>query len=59
MVGKERDELFTDYILAIEKGMIEGPSINFMKGEHLYATNDDLYGTGHPPDSIVAGAGER
>jgi hypothetical protein len=56
MVGKERDALFTDYILAIEKGMIEAPEINFMKGEHLYATNDDLYGNGHPPDSIVAGA---
>lgn len=56
MVGKQRDELFTDYILAIEKGMIEAPTIAFMKGEHLYATNDDLYGSGHPPDSIVAGA---
>jgi hypothetical protein len=27
-----------------------------MESEHKYATVDDLYGGGHPPDSIVAGA---
>jgi hypothetical protein len=56
MVGKDRDALFTDYILAIEKGEIECPFITFMEGEHKYATVDDLYGSGHPPDTIVAGA---
>jgi hypothetical protein len=56
MTGKDRDALFTDYILAIEKGEIEAPMIRFMEGEHKYATVDDLYGSGHPPDSIVAGA---
>jgi hypothetical protein len=56
MGGKDRDALFTDYILAIEKGEIEAPFISFMEGEHKYATVDDLYGSGHPPDSIVGGA---
>jgi hypothetical protein len=56
MTGKDRDALFTDYILAIEKGEIECPFITFMEGEHKYATVDDLYGSGHPPDTIVAGA---
>jgi hypothetical protein len=56
MTGRDRDSLFTDYILAIEKGEIEAPFITFMEGEHKYATVDDLYGSGHAPDSIVAGA---
>ena len=56
MVGKQRDELFTDYILAIEKGEIECPYITFMESEHKYCTVGDLYGSGHPPDTIVAGA---
>ena len=56
MVGKQRDELFTDYILSIEKGEIEAPFITFMQSEHLYCTVGDLFGSGHPPDSIVGGA---
>ena len=56
MVGKQRDELFTDYILSIEKGEIECPFITFMESEHKYCTVGDLYGSGHPPDTIVAGA---
>jgi hypothetical protein len=56
MTGSDRDQLFTDYILAIEKGEVEAPFINFMEAEHKYATVDDLYGSGHAPDTIVAGA---
>lgn len=56
MTGKDRDALFTDYVLAIEKGEIEAPFITFMEGEHKYVTVDDVYGNGHPPDTIVAGA---
>ena len=56
MTGKDRDALFTDYILAIEKGEIECPYITFMESEHKYCTVGDLYGSGHPPDTIVAGA---
>jgi hypothetical protein len=56
MTGKDRDQLFTDYILAIEKGEIECPFITFMESEHKYCTVGDLYGAGHPPDTIVAGA---
>jgi hypothetical protein len=56
MAGKERDQLFSDYILGIEKGEIEAPFITFMESEHKYCTVGDLYGSGHPPDSIVAGA---
>jgi hypothetical protein len=56
MAGRERDELFTNYVMAIEKGKIEAPKIVYMESEHKYATVDDLYGGGHPPDSVVAGA---
>ncbi len=56
MQGKERAELFSKYIMAIESGTIIAPDIRFMRDEHKYVTTDDLYGSGHPPDSFVAGS---
>lgn len=54
--GQVRTDLFSRYITAIENGEIESPLIRYCESEHKYATNDDLYGAGHPPDSFVAGA---
>ena len=56
MVGRARQEMFTDYIVAIEQGKIVCPRVKFMYNEHKYCTTKDLYGSGHPPDSVVAGA---
>ncbi|HWP59556.1 MAG TPA: hypothetical protein VNL14_16810 [Candidatus Acidoferrales bacterium] len=56
MTGRDRDDLFTAYIAAIERGEIEAPKIRYMEGEHRYCKVDDLYGSGHPPDTIVGGA---
>lgn len=54
--GQARTDLFSSYITAIENESIVSPFIKYAEGEHRYATNDDLYGAGHPPDSFVAGA---
>ncbi len=54
--GQMRADVFTKYIAAIENGSIESPAIKYCEGEHRYCTNDDLMGSGHPPDSFVAGA---
>jgi hypothetical protein len=56
LTGQTRADVFTTYIAAIENGDIESPLIRYCEAEHRYATNDDLRGAGHPPDSFVAGA---
>jgi len=56
MVGRARADLLSEYIAGIEGGSIEAPLIRFMEGEHKYASVDDVYGGGHLPDSIAAGA---
>jgi hypothetical protein len=54
--GQTRADVFTKYIAAIEDKAIESARIRYCEGEHRYCTNEDLTGTGHPPDSFVAGA---
>ena len=54
MVGRARSDLLSNYISAVERGEIESPMIEFMHGEHRYASVDDVYGSGHLPDSIAA-----
>lgn len=56
LVGQVRADVFTDYIAAMENGAIVSPKIKYCEGEHRYCTNNDLRGSGHPPDSFVAGA---
>jgi hypothetical protein len=56
LVGQTRADVFTQYIAAIEHEAIESPKIRYCEAEHRYCTNDDLKGSGHPPDSFVAGA---
>lgn len=54
--GQTRSDVFTKYIAAIEGGAIQSAAIRYCEGEHRYCTNEDLMGSGHPPDSFVAGA---
>lgn len=57
MVGRTRQDMFSDYISAIENNRIRSPRIDFMYNEHKYVTLEDLYKpSGHPPDTFVAGA---
>jgi hypothetical protein len=61
MVGKARADLLTEYIHGIEHGEIVCPDdgskeTQILKKEHKFATFDDLYGAGHLPDTISAGA---
>lgn len=56
LTGQTRSDVFTKYIAAIENKTIESAAISYCEGEHRYCTNEDLMGSGHPPDSFVAGA---
>ncbi len=56
MTGRPRSDLLSNYINAIESGDIVAPDIEFMRNEHKYASVDDVYGRGHLPDSVCAGA---
>ena len=54
MVGRARTDLFRNYIGAIERHEIVCPRIDVFYTEHLYCGEDDLFGSGHPPDTVVA-----
>jgi hypothetical protein len=56
MVGRERSNMLSRYISMVEHGELEYPMIDYLYGEHLYASVDDVYGAGHLPDTISAGA---
>lgn len=56
LAGRYRQDLFSEYINAIEQEQILSPRIEWAYDEHRYVRLDDLYGKGHPPDSFVAGA---
>ena len=54
MVGRDRVDLFRNYIAAIERHEIVCPRIDVFYTEHLYCGEDNLFGSGHPPDTVVA-----
>jgi hypothetical protein len=54
--GRARDSLFNEYVAAIENFEIKYPRIEYAWSEHRYVTIDDLFGRGHPPDSVVMGS---
>ena len=54
MAGRTREAMFNDYIAAIENKELISPMIDYTYAEHKYVTWDDLYGSGHAPDSFVA-----
>ena len=66
MVGRDRANLFSEYIADVEdgddaecQGAFSAPLIRYAYEEHLYCSRDSLYGSGHPPDSMVANAMAR
>ena len=54
LVGRVRTDLFRHDIGAIERDEIVGPRIDACYTEHLYCGEDDLFGSGHPPETVVA-----
>lgn len=54
--GRSRQDLFSNYISAIENDLIRYPRLTIPYNEHRFCTWDDLFGSGHAPDSFVAGA---
>ena len=54
LVGRVRTDLFRHDIGAIERHEIVCPRIDAFYTEHLYCGEDDLFGSGHPPDTVVA-----
>lgn len=69
MVGRQRSELLSEYIKAVENGDLEWPrddtntALQAAYSEHKYATREDIYkgskdgtGTHHLPDTVSAGA---
>ncbi len=51
-----RAKILNDYIVGIEDGSLLGPRVDSAWSDHRYVTVDDLWGSGHLPDSFVAGA---
>jgi hypothetical protein len=59
MVGQKRRELFSNYIVSVERGDFVSPFIEPLYDQHYRCSVDDLFGgseSGHPPDGVVAGA---
>lgn len=56
LVGQRRANILAEYVSALEDEAIVSPRIKWAYDEHRYATSDDLYGRGHLPDSMAAGA---
>lgn len=54
LVGRKRDALLAEYIKAIEHQEIVSPFITTIYNEHKFAGVDDVFGSGHLPDSICA-----
>jgi len=53
---KNKMNMLSEYVAAIERGDLRCPRIIWAYDEHRFATNEHLYGRLHLPDSICAGA---
>ena len=42
------------YVVGVEDGGMKAPRIDHAYGEHPYAAVDEVFGTGHLPDSVCA-----
>jgi hypothetical protein len=59
MIGRQRANLLSNYIRAVEAGDIVAPYIRYMENEHRLASVADVYQSGatlHLPDTIAAAA---
>lgn len=59
MAGRDRDDMLSEYVAAVENDKIRSPRMGSMYREHLYASVEDLYARGkdfHLPDSVCSSA---
>lgn len=54
LVGRERNDLLVDYIASVERGEIVAPMVSLAYDEHRYATNDEVFGKEHLPDTVCS-----
>ena len=54
MTCRQRRDLFISYIAALERHELKLPRLEPFYREHKYCRVDDLFGKGHPPDTVVA-----
>jgi hypothetical protein len=54
MAGSNRSRMFIDYETCVDKSELQLPRFESLVASHKYVLKNDLYGTGHPPDEIVA-----
>jgi hypothetical protein len=59
MVGRERDDLLSEYVAAVERGRVKAPKIISSFTSHLYCTVEDLYMhreyyASHLPDDVCS-----
>lgn len=57
MGGRQRDEMLTEYIAAVERGDLIAPRIESAYTAHKYASVEDVYGGGkttHLPDEVCS-----
>ena len=54
MSARQRRDLFISYIAALERHELKLPRLDPFYREHKYCRVDDLFGNGHPPDTVVA-----
>lgn len=58
MAGRYRSDIITEYVNAVEKGLLIAPRIASMYDEHRFVTPDDLYNlssSAHLPDTVAMG----
>jgi hypothetical protein len=59
MVGRERDDMLTEYVSAVENDMIRAPRVETFYRAMKYCSVDDMYRKGnefHLPDEVCSGA---
>lgn len=59
MAGRERDDMLSEFVAAVERGEISSPRIPSFYREVLYASTEDLFQRGkdfHLPDSFCSAA---
>lgn len=57
MTGRQRDDMLTEYVAAVEKGEVAAPKIESAYTAHKYCTVEDLYSRGkdfHLPDDVCS-----
>lgn len=59
MTGRQRDDMLTEYVAAVENDRVRAPRIRSIYDETRYASVEDLYSRGkeyHLPDSVCSAA---